>query len=243
GATRGQIRTLFLAESAVSGLVGTEVGVAFGILLARAMAGYIGGLLTEIYGVAQTQGDLTLDPLLFGVAVAMGLATSLVAAVIPARSAAGVDPVKALQKGGFQSLGEGENRARRRWALAFGAGALVAFAFGRQGFITYLGFVLAVLAAVLLSPAMAYWLARALRPIWARLRPVEGALAADSLIQSPRRTSGTIAALMLSLALVISLGGLARASYDSLAEWMRIALNPDLFVTTAESISARSFVF
>jgi putative ABC transport system permease protein len=47
----------------------------------------------------------------------------------------------------------------------------------------------------------------------------------------------------LSLALVISLGGLARASYNSLAEWMRVALNPDLFVTTAESVTARSFVF
>ncbi len=70
---------------------------------------------------------------------------------------------------------------------------------------------------------------------------MEGALAADSLIQAPRRTSGTVAALMLSLALVISLGGLARSSYNSLAEWMRIALNPDLFVTTAESVTARSF--
>ena len=64
---------------------------------------------------------------------------------------------------------------------------------------------------------------------------MEGTLAADSLIQAPRRTSGTVAALMLSLALVISLGGLARASYDSISEWMRIALNPDLFVTTAEN--------
>ena len=102
---------------------------------------------------------------------------------------------------------------------------------------------LAVLAAVLLSPALSFWLARALRPLLAGLRPVEGALAADSLIQAPRRTSGTIAALMLSLALVISLGGLARSSYDSLAEWMRIALNPDFFVTTAETLSSRSFVF
>jgi putative ABC transport system permease protein len=75
------------------------------------------------------------------------------------------------------------------------------------------------------------------------MRPVEGALAADSLIQAPRRTSGTVAALMLALALVISLSGIARSSYDSIADWMRIALNPDLFVTTAESITARSFVF
>jgi putative ABC transport system permease protein len=121
--------------------------------------------------------------------------------------------------------------------------SVVAFAFQRFGIVTYIGFMLAILAAVLLSPALSFWLSRALRPILAGLRPVEGALAADSLIQAPRRTSGTIAALMLSLALVISLGGLARSSYDSLAEWMRIALNPDFFVTTAETLSSRSFVF
>ena len=243
GAMRGQIRTLFLVESALAGLAGTFVGVLFGIVMARAMSGYIGGMLTEIYGVAQSPGDLTLDPWLIGTAVAMGLVTSLVAAVIPARSAARVDPVKALQKGGFQSLGEGENRARRRWAIVFGVLSIVAFAFNRFAIVTYVGFVLAILAAVLLSPALSFWLSRALRPLLARLRPVEGALAADSLIQAPRRTSGTIAALMLSLALVISLGGLARSSYDSLADWMRIALNPDFFVTTAETLSSRSFVF
>ena len=243
GATRGQIRTLFLAESAIAGLAGTCVGVLFGIAMARAMSGYIGGMLTEIYGVAQSPGDLTLDPWLIGTAVAMGLVTSLVAAVIPARSASRVDPVKALQKGGFQSLSEGENRARRRWAIVFGTASVAAFAFNRLWIMTYVGYVLAILAAVLLSPALSFWLSRALRPLLAGLRPVEGALAADSLIQAPRRTSGTIAALMLSLALVISLGGLARSSYDSLAEWMRIALNPDFFVTTAETLSSRSFVF
>jgi len=48
---------------------------------------------------------------------------------------------------------------------------------------------------------------------------------------------------MLSLALVISLAGLARASYDKLAEWMRVALSPDLYVTTAENITNRTFTF
>ena len=56
GATRGQIRTLFLTESAITGLVGTLAGVAFGIAMARAMAGYIGGLLEEVYGIAQSGG-------------------------------------------------------------------------------------------------------------------------------------------------------------------------------------------
>jgi hypothetical protein len=57
GATRSQIRTLFLAESAIAGLAGTLAGVAFGILMARGMAGYIGGLLAEVYGIAQRAGQ------------------------------------------------------------------------------------------------------------------------------------------------------------------------------------------
>ncbi len=243
GATRGQIRTLFLTESAISGLAGTALGVLFGIALAKGMAGYISGLLSDVYGVAQGASEVTPEPWLLAAASAMGLATSLIAAVLPARSAAGVDPVKALQKGRLQSLSAGENRTRRLWALACAMASAVAFLFSNIGWIFYGGYLLAVLTAVLLAPAMSLWFAKALRPVLAGLRPVEGTLAADSLIQSPRRTSGTITALMLSLALVISLGGLARASYDSLTEWMQIALSPDLFVTTAESITARSFVF
>ncbi|MEO8098157.1 MAG: FtsX-like permease family protein [Acidobacteriota bacterium] len=243
GATRAQIRTLFLAESAISGLAGTGIGVLFGILIARGMANYVGGLLSDVYGVAQSIGEVSPEPWLIAAAVTMGLATSLAAAVLPARAAAGVDPVKALQKGRQQSLSAGENRTRRRWAFVCAAASLAAFLLSSIGWIFYTGYLLAVLTAVLLSPALSLWLAKLLRPVLARIRPVEGTLAADSLIQAPRRTSGTIAALMLSLALVISLGGLARASYDSLAEWMRVAFNPDLFVTTTESLTARSFTF
>jgi putative ABC transport system permease protein len=243
GATRGQIRTLFLTESAITGLAGTLAGVAFGIVMARAMAGYIGGLLEEVYGVAQTAATVQIAPWLIGTAVAMGVATSLIAALIPARAAAFVDPVKALQKGSFLSLGEGENRTRRRWAIACIALSIIALLLNRFTLIFYAGYLLAVLAAVLLAPALSLKLSQWLRPILKKIRPVEGALAADSLIQGPRRTSGTVAALMLSLALVISLAGLARSSYKSISEWMRIALNPDLFVSTAESVTARSFVF
>ncbi len=243
GATRRQIRTLFLIESAIAGFVGTLAGIAFGILMARAMAGYIGGLLEDVYGVAQTADAIRVEPWLLALAAAMGLATSLVAAVIPARAAAAVDPVKALQKGRYQQLSEGENRTRTHWAMACVAISAAALLLNRYTPVFYFGYVLVVIAAVLLSPALTLWLARALRPVLSWLRPVEGTLAADSLLQGPRRTSGTVAALMLSLALVVSLGGLARSSYNSIEEWMGIALNPDLFVSTAETITARSFVF
>src|SRR5207249_9288088 len=141
----------------------------------------------------------------------IGIATSIVAALIPARNAARVDPVQALQKGKYQVLSAGENRLRVLLAMTLGAfslaclvlpaaverlvpDALVRAAGSRTVF--YTGYLLMVVVALLLSPLLSLALARAIRPILRRVRPVEGALAADSLIQAPRRTSASVAALM-----------------------------------------------
>src|SRR5204862_6341037 len=131
GATRSQIRTLFLMESAITGLIGTLTGVGFGIVMAHAMAGYIGGLMQVVYGLAQTTESIQVEPWLIATAIAMGLVTSLIAAVIPARAAAGVDPVKALQKGRYQQLSEGESRSRRRWAIACVVASAIALVLNR----------------------------------------------------------------------------------------------------------------
>src|SRR5258708_25479456 len=155
--------------------------------MARAMAGYIGGLLGEVYGVAQHTDRISIDPRLIAAAMVMGVATSLIAAVIPARAAAFVDPVKALQKGKYQSLSEGENRTRRRWAIACAVVSVVALGLSRYTLIFYVGYLLAVLAAVLLAPALALWLARALRPALAWVLPAEGTPAAASLSPRPPR--------------------------------------------------------
>lgn len=243
GATRGQIRALFLGESAVLGLLGAGLGVAFGILIARLMAGYISSLLGEVYGIAQRAEELALDPRLLAFALAIGVVTSVVAAWLPARQAAAIDPVKALHKGAYETPTQRETNARRLAAALCAAASFFCLIFSQQRVIFYAGYLLAIFAALLLTPSASLALSRLLRPFLKALRPVEGTLAADSLIQAPRRTSGTVAALMLSLALVVSLAGLARASYASITKWMAVALNPDLFVSTSESLTSRSFVF
>jgi putative ABC transport system permease protein len=242
GAPRHQIRNLFLVESAVSGLVGSVVGIGLGILMARAMVGSISTMLEGIYGVAERADEVSADPRLLGIALAVGIVTSMVAAWLPARNASRVDPVHALQKGKSQVLSAGENRARKQLASILMLAAMGCLWVG-QSLWFYAGYVLTIVAALLLVPTVSLWFARALRPVLKRIRPVEGSLAADSLIQSPRRTSGAIAALMLSLGQVIGLGGIGRESYASIVDWLNTALNPDLFISGSQNLSDRTFRF
>jgi putative ABC transport system permease protein len=251
GATRGQIRRLFLGESAITGLIGSIGGVGFGILIARGIAASIGTLISDVYGVAQQTDAVATSPMLLLLAMAIGVITSIIAAAIPAHQAARVDPVQALQKGKYQVLSAGESRLRITAAAvcaAVSAACLVAPAIaagagGGSRVVFYAGYMLAILVALLLSPLLSLGLARAMRPVLKWIRPVEGALAADSLIQAPRRTSASVAALMLSLALVVAFAGMARASYESIIDWMETALNPDLFVLPSQSIVLRTIRF
>src|SRR4051795_11600870 len=130
GATSGQIRWLFLAESAITGVIGSSIGLAFGVLIARGIAASIGSLISDVYGVAQHAGELSTSPGLLLLALAIGIATSIVAAAIPAHSAARVDPVQALQKGKYQVLSGGESRARAVAGAVLGAVSIVCLNIG-----------------------------------------------------------------------------------------------------------------
>jgi putative ABC transport system permease protein len=243
GATRRQIRSVFLVESAVTGAIGSVIGVLFGVAIARGITVSIGALISDVYGVAQRPDQLATNPNLLLLALAVGVLTSIGAAAVPAAQAARVDPVQALQKGKYQLLTAVESRRRAGLAVALAVVSVACMRAMESRPIFYAGYIMMIAAALLLSPLVALMLARAIRPLLKWVRPVEGALAADSLIQAPRRTSASVAALMLSLALVIAFAGMARASYGSIVDWMDAALNPDLFAMPTQNIVVRTMRF
>ena len=243
GATRGQIRTLFLGESAVAGLIGSAAGAALGLVFARTLTGVSANMLESMFGVAQNVQEVVADPGFLLFAMAMGTGTSVVAALIPSRNAARVEPIQALQKGRYQVLGAGENRCGAMWRCSPPCWPWSAFLWAAGGRPFSPASFCTLVACLLFTPFLSLELSRLLRRPLKWLRPVEGALAADSLIQAPRRTSATVAALMLSLALVVGQGGVARASLDSIDEWMNNTLNPDMFVSTTENIASHGARF
>jgi putative ABC transport system permease protein len=243
GATRAQIRWIFLGEGVITGLIGSAIGILTGILLARAINVTIATVVSEVFGAAQDAGEVVVSPALTLWALGIGVATSVIAAVIPARMAAGVEPIQALQKGTYHVLSLADHRTRVILAMVCGLISAACLAFGGARPIFYASYLLAIVAVLLLSPLLSVLLARLLRPVLKRIWPVEGALAADSLIQAPRRTSATVAALMLSVALVVAFAGMARASYGSILEWVNTVVNPDLFVMPSPTIVKRTLRF
>ena len=175
-----------------------------------------------------------------------GVVTSLIAAWIPARNAARVDPVQALQKGQVPGA-DGRARIALRRMLAAVArrcvGRLSALLASTIAVLFYVGLHACGIAALLLAPTLALLCSPALRPMLRWIRPVEGTLAADSLIQAPRRTSGD----GRGADAVAGAGDLARRDWRKRAtsrftRWIDIALNPDFFVTGTEKVTRRDFL-
>jgi len=243
GATRSQIQRLFFLESIAAGFVGSAAGAAVGILMASMITKYMSGVMEQTAGFAQRVTELAVDSRLIAAGMAIGIITSVFAAWIPARSAARVDPVQALQKGKYQVLSAGENRRRRRIAIMLFAISIGCLFLSSSKVFFYLGYVLMIVTGLLLAPVLTLLLSKMLRPLIKRILPAEGTLAADSLVQAPRRTSATVSALMLSLAMVVGFGGFAHSFYVSVGDWMDNALNPDFFVSASANLVERSITF
>jgi len=97
GATRTQVRLLFLGEAILLGLLGSLLGVPLGLGLAQASLEPMQQLLVDMFGPMHA-GQLQTTPRLILSAIATGLATAILAALIPASQAASEEPADAVRR-------------------------------------------------------------------------------------------------------------------------------------------------
>ena len=86
GATRGQVQGLFLVEAAALAVIGGALGIAAGLGLCGLLRAAVAGLPVET------------PPEFVAAALLVSLATGLSSGVLPARRAAGLDPIEALRE-------------------------------------------------------------------------------------------------------------------------------------------------
>jgi putative ABC transport system permease protein len=233
GATRAQLSRFVFSGALVLGVIGAGLGVLTGWLMAMLMAGAVSdatGLSAAIRAV-DPAGALT--------AALVGIGITVLAAIEPALAAAHISPVEALRA--RLDLPR-VRRGRLAWigfifvvvaALAMLAWPPVASASGAGRALAVYG---VLLVATMLTPFLVRPLARVLGyPVSLVLR-LEASLARGSLARDRGRTTLTLGALVIGLAMIVALGWSAQAARAAAFAWLEDVVPGDEVVTSIRPI-------
>jgi putative ABC transport system permease protein len=226
GLPRRRLVALLLAEGAGVGAAGSLLGLAAGYALAVAALRLFGGDLGAgfFHGVVPS---VSIDLFALFVFGALGIAVAVLGSLVPALEAARAAPAAALKAGDEQAA---FHPLRHAWpgVVLLAGGVLAALlppVFGLPLF-GYLAIALLLFGTLLLMPRLAHaLLARIPTPHY-----VPAALALDQLRGAPGQATASLAGIVASVSLMVSMAIMVASFRDSLDAWLVRVLPADMYV-------------
>lgn len=226
GLTRARLLRLLILEGAMVGLLGSTLGVALGCALAQIGLERLGGDLGAGY-FRHVTPVLRVAPLALLGYFVLGVLFAVLGAAIPALEAARREPALALRAGDEE---EALRRLRALWPglLFILAGVLISQAppIYELPIPGYAAIALILIGSILVMPRFA-------ESVLARLpalRYPPAALAAAQLQATPRQVGVSLAAILASFSLMVSMLIMVGSFRASLDEWLDEMLPADLYV-------------
>jgi len=237
GMTRRQITRQMLVEALVLGVTGSLLGVLVGIAGARGLVGMMGTLLGS-----PIDADLGIPVGTLAVSLVVGIGVTLVAAALPSIQAGRISPIAALRIRGVARDGW---ILRHGWKLGtallavstalliwnpfaddpmFRAGSMVVFAM-------FTGITLVI-------PAMVDAWERLTRPLMAAVYGASGALGSRNIQRSRSRTTLTVGALLIGVAMILVVRGMTGSFAADLRVWIEAYLGGDLYIHSTVPLRA-----
>ncbi|MDH2430027.1 ABC transporter permease [Sphaerisporangium sp. TRM90804] len=241
GATRGQVFGSILLESVVVGLLSSALGLLTGFGLGAGMLAVLRGLGNEL-----PVADMALAPRTVVVAVAVGLLVTVVAALLPARTATRVAPIAALRtETGETTFRTGVLRAVFAGLfLLAGAGATVTGVTMDPGqvalYIVMGGGVLTFFAVLILGPVIVRPLSAFAGWLPAKLAGVPGRLALDNSRRNPKRSATTTVALTVGVTLMTLISVITATTRATYTAQLDEQFPVDYMVSTQNSDAERA---
>ncbi|MDQ6619723.1 MAG: ABC transporter permease, partial [Pseudomonadota bacterium] len=231
GLRRRELVALLLAEGALLGLAGSVMGLAAGYGLARLALRVIGADLGSGYfrGVAP---QLVADPLSAVILAMLGIAAALAGSALPALEAARAQPAHALKSGDEQRAFARLRPLRSGVVVLFAAGmAMLGPPIADLPLLGYLSIALLLIGALMLLPRLASWAWR----VTPTPRPAGIRLSLEQLRAAPAQATVSLASIVASVALMVSMAIMVHSFRNSLQSWLERVLPADLYVRAAPS--------
>jgi len=226
GLPRRRLVALLVVEGALVGVVGSAAGLVAGYALADAVLRVFGADLGAGFFRGVTP-HVSFDPLAAIVFGMLGVAVAMAGSLLPAREAARATPAIALKAGDEQQAFDRlRNPAPGFCLLAAGAAATLLPPVAGLPLFGYLAIALLLIGTLLLLPRLAaFLLARLPAP-----RAFPAALALDQLRGAPGQASVSLATIVASVSLMVSMAIMVASFRQSLDDWLLRVLPADVYV-------------
>ncbi|MEO8851399.1 MAG: ABC transporter permease, partial [Allobranchiibius sp.] len=209
GASRAQVIRMVIGEAVVVGLVGSALGIVFGLMIAAGAKAVISTFFSTDLG-----SGLPVRPTTIVLSVLVGVVVTVVSAVLPARRASRVAPVAGMRgDDGTVASGLGK-RGLIGLALVISGAFVLGVAVTRTDVswpVAGLGAVAAVLGMLVGAPLATRPVVRIIAWPFVAVLGAVGRLARENALRVPRRTATTASALMIGLALIAGISVLAQS--------------------------------
>lgn len=230
GANRKTIVGIILTEGLLQGVIGTGAGMFLGYFMGAGIVTAIKPIMTQFLNIAI--GEPVISPALVIISIVLGVGVTVAAGLFPALSASKVTPLEALRPSASEKLFE----RRTGWGAMGGAVliilTLIAILSRRAEFIVPGGFLFLV-GLALVTPALVRPFALLFGKILALFYARRGIsdLAQGNLTRQPSRVAVTATTSMLSIAVIVAVGGMISSLTFTLYDLIRANLGSDyLFV-------------
>jgi len=238
GASKRQVLGSVLAEAVAVGVIASAIGLAAGIAMAMGLEALLSGL--GMLGMAVGGVVFSLRTVI--VAGLAGLVVTVVAALSPARKAAKVPPVAAMQEVPAGSTGYGSKQRVivGTGILVLGVAALFTGLFGHLASaitVVGLGVLLVFFGVSVLGRTVSLPLSRVVGAPLPRLRGIAGKLARENAMRNPKRTASSASALMIGVGLVSFITILASSTTASINSAVNRSFAGDIVIDSGAGLA------
>ena len=235
GTSRSAIFTVFLTEALLFGILGSALGILLGRAMAEGLVGLISVTVNSLYASSRPAAIALTLPVAIS-AVFTGLAVSILSALAPSLEAMSVVPTEAMGRGSRETVFRSHTK-RNLWLAVLlallGSAATTRDAVDGTPLFGYAAVLLFIAAAAFCAPPLVRVGVALTSPVLRGVFSAVGLLAARSLVTSLRRTSVVIAALATAIAMMASVAIMVGSFRETVIVWLDTQLRADLYIRAA----------
>jgi putative ABC transport system permease protein len=231
GVARRQVFVHIIGEALAIGLIGTVLGMLLGIVLGKGLIEHVVQTINDLYFVL-TVTDITLTPFSFVKGVLLGIAASVVAAVVPAWEATRTEVAAVLRRSAIEAHWQRRARAGAFYGITLAVlGTALLLIPSRSLVLSYSSLFVIIVAFALIVPFCTSLLMRVSGPVMSYAFGVIGRMAARGVAAALSRTGVAIAALAVAISATVGVGVMIDSFRQSFLDWLGATLTADIYVS------------